>query len=164
MSSYLSHLKRSSLNCSVKYSNSYKKNLVKNKKRGTKNHRRQWFSNYDLFEVLSLLFQLLSEPLRLLSVRNGPFRMCFSLIPIFRHHNQCWGSRSTWIRIHQVVLDPDPYWECGSGSRSIKNWPKFTNKPGFLPFKKACVPTFVGMFFDLLPTLNIFFMSKFNFL
>ncbi len=31
---------------------------------------------------------------------------------------QCCGSRSAWIRIHLVVLDPDPYWECGSGSGS----------------------------------------------
>ncbi len=38
------------------------------------------------------------------------------------------------------------------------NWPKFTNKPGFLPFIKLC--TFVGMFFDLLPSLNIYFSCK----
>ncbi len=29
---------------------------------------------------------------------------------------QCFGS--AWIRIDFALLDPDPYWECGSGSRS----------------------------------------------
>ncbi len=54
------------------------------------NQMRQLLSNFDLFEVLSLLFQLLSEPLRLLSATKGPFRIgtvCFSLIPINGHHN-----------------------------------------------------------------------------
>jgi hypothetical protein len=34
----------------------------------------------------------------------------------------CCRSGFTWIRIHLAVLDPDPYWECGtgSGSRSMK--------------------------------------------
>jgi hypothetical protein len=34
------------------------------------------------------------------------------------------------------------------------NLPKFKNKPGFLPFKRAVVPSQV-CFFDLLPTLRI---------
>jgi hypothetical protein len=115
MSSYLSHLKRSSLNCSVKYSNSYKKNLVKNKKRGTKNQRRQWFSNYDLFEVLSLLFQLLSEPLRLLSATNGMFRMCFSLMGTITSVVDpdpdppgCAFIWLLWIRIRIRIVNADP--------------------------------------------------------
>ncbi len=29
---------------------------------------------------------------------------------------QCFGS--AWIRVDCALLDPDPYWECGSGSRS----------------------------------------------
>jgi hypothetical protein len=47
------------------------------------------------------------------------------------------------IRIGLDVLDPDPYWECrsGSGSRSTEIDKILTNKPGFLPFKKAFVPS-----------------------
>ncbi len=43
----------------------------------------------------------------------------------------CW-SGSTWIRIHMAVLDPGAW-----------KWPKFTNKLGFLPYKKASVPSYV---------------------
>jgi hypothetical protein len=31
------------------------------------------------------------------------------------------------IRIHLAVLDPDPCWECGSGSRSMEILTKITN-------------------------------------
>ncbi len=30
------------------------------------------------------------------------------------------GSEPAWICIYLDVLDPGPYWECGSGSRSIE--------------------------------------------
>ncbi len=52
------------------------------------------------------------------------------------------GSGSTWTRIYFAVLDPDPYWECGSGSGACKLNEIFTKKPGFLPFKKAFVPSY----------------------
>jgi hypothetical protein len=48
-----------------------------------------------------------------------------------------------WILIHidLAVLDPDPYWECGSGSKSMEiESQKLTNKSGFLPFKYAFLP------------------------
>jgi hypothetical protein len=44
------------------------------------------------------------------------------------------------IRIHSAALDPDPYWECGSGCRSMK-YDQLTNKPGFLPFEEAFEPS-----------------------
>jgi hypothetical protein len=56
-----------------------------------------------------------------------------------------------------AVLDPDPYWECGSGPGA---W--IQNKPGILAFLKARVPSNV-CFFYLLPTLSVFLMLKFNF-
>jgi hypothetical protein len=59
------------------------------------------------------------------------------------------------IRIHVAVLDPDPelYWECGSrGPRSMK----IDKNLQISLF--SCFCTFVGTFFDLLPTLTIFFM------
>jgi len=34
--------------------------------------------------------------------------------------NQCFGSGSMWIRIEMAPLDPDPYWEYGSGSKTVK--------------------------------------------
>jgi len=33
---------------------------------------------------------------------------------------QCFGSGSMWIRIETAPLDPDPYWEHGSASRTVK--------------------------------------------
>jgi hypothetical protein len=32
---------------------------------------------------------------------------------------QCFGSGSAWIS-ELAILDPDPYWQCGSGSRSME--------------------------------------------
>ncbi len=37
------------------------------------------------------------------------------------------------IRIDLALLDPYPYWECGSGSK--ETWLKFTNEPDFYIFK-----------------------------
>jgi len=40
-----------------------------------------------------------------------------------KHYSkQCFGSGSLWIRIVHVMapLDPDKYWEYGSGSRTVK--------------------------------------------
>ncbi len=52
-----------------------------------------------------------------------------------------------------ALLDPDPYWECGSvwypGARKLI---KLTNKPDFQPVKKS----------NILPT-SIFLIGKFNF-
>jgi hypothetical protein len=70
-----------------------------------------------------------------------------------------------WIRIRNH-LDPHSLGCLGSESGSVLGmririqehgkWPKFTNKPGFLPFKNDLdLRKYV---FDLLPTLNIFFM------
>ena len=55
-----------------------------------------------------------------------------------------------WIRfrIDLAVLDPDPCWVCGS--RSIEIDQNLTNKPGFLSFMKACVPSFGPYVFYLL--------------
>jgi hypothetical protein len=33
---------------------------------------------------------------------------------------QCCGSGSSWIRIHIAFLDPDPYGDCGSGSKNME--------------------------------------------
>ena len=46
----------------------------------------------------------------------------FDLDPenLFSQITQDCGSESSWIRIHFAVLDTYPYWECGSGSRSIE--------------------------------------------
>jgi len=60
-----------------------------------------------------------------------------------------------WNRIDLAVLDPepDPYWECGSGSRNMETVQNLKiPEPGFLPFKKAFVSSLVPMCFDLLPT------------
>ncbi len=70
---------------------------------------------------------------------------------------QCCGSGSTLIRVHLDVLDPDPFGN-GDPDPGAWNWPKLTNKPGFLPFKKAFVPSHVRMFLDLLSTSSIFFL------
>jgi len=49
---------------------------------------------------------------------------------------QCFGSVSIWIRIEIASLDPDAYWEYGSGSRTVKMMSKkgknvrFQNKKG----------------------------------
>ncbi len=62
---------------------------------------------------------------------DSKFRLCFTKLgseeystneganPL-RAFIQCCGSGSTCIRIHLVVLDPVPNWECGSGSRSME--------------------------------------------
>jgi hypothetical protein len=72
-------------------------------------------------------------------------------------------------------MDPHSFGCPGSGSvlgmririQEHENLPKFTNKPGFLPFKKAFEKAFVGMFFYLLPN-RIYITNishvKFNFL
>jgi hypothetical protein len=44
------------------------------------------------------------------------------------------GSKSTWIWIHLTVLSPDP------GAWKLI---KFSNKPDFLPFKKAFVSSYL---------------------
>ncbi len=33
--------------------------------------------------------------------------------------SQCCESGSAWIRIYSAVMDPNPYWECGSRSIEI---------------------------------------------
>jgi len=33
---------------------------------------------------------------------------------------QCFGSGSMWIRIEMATLDPDPFWQSGSRSRTVK--------------------------------------------
>jgi hypothetical protein len=48
------------------------------------------------------------------------------------------------VRIHLAVLDLDPYWECGSGSKSMEFGQNLQIcKPDSLPFKKAFVPSWV---------------------
>jgi hypothetical protein len=54
-----------------------------------------------------------------------------------------------------VDLDPDP--------RAWKLIKINKQKIGFSAFQKGFC-TFIGVFFDILPTLSIFFMQKFNFL
>ncbi len=46
------------------------------------------------------------------------------------------------------VVDPDPYWECGSGSMRIEVVSCFSKK----------LLLFYGYVLDLLPTFSIFFM------
>ncbi len=56
-----------------------------------------------------------------------------------------------WIRIYLTVLSPDPGgW----------NLPKFTNKSGFLPFKKAFVTSYVCFLIYYLPILKTIFHEK----
>ncbi len=62
-------------------------------------------------------------------------RACKITLPI----GQYCGSGSIVIRIHLAVLDP--YWEMRIRTREHENWPKFTNKLGFLLFKKAFEPS-----------------------
>jgi hypothetical protein len=57
------------------------------------------------------------------------------------------------IRIDLAVLNPDPYWECGSGFKSMEIDQNEQINLIFMPFIKAYC-TFVGMFFDLLPILT----------
>ncbi len=62
-------------------------------------------------------------------------------------------------RKKSCVVDPDPHWvdRLGSGfvlgMRILGNWPKETNKPGFMLSKKAFVPL-RRYVFDILPTLS----------
>ncbi len=51
--------------------------------------------------------------------------------------NECFVSRSWWIRIDLALLDPGSHWEC----QEQGNWPKWTNKPNFQPLKMAFLPT-----------------------
>jgi hypothetical protein len=93
------------------------------------------------------------------------FNLFFVTIPNFCTFF-CWFLRDLctllktvlWIRIGLAVLDPDPYWECGSGSR-IMDLAKMTNESGFLPFKRLMYLYLRRYVFDLLlvPTLSIFF-------
>jgi len=84
--------------------------------------------------------EMLNNERKLSTVHRAP--SCY-----FFCHQCCGsGSGSTWIRILLAVLDPDPYWECGS--RSIEIDQNLQKKPCFLPFKKAfCTFVFVCMFF-----------------
>ncbi len=60
------------------------------------------------------------------------------------------------IRIDLAVLDPDPYWECGSRPKSMEIYE--SNKYiWFLAFIKGFF-IFVGRYvFNLLPTVRTFF-------
>jgi hypothetical protein len=60
------------------------------------------------------------------------------------------------IRIHLTVMDPDPYWECGSGSRSMKIDQNL--QFNLVPASKKGFCTFVGMLCYLLPTYKYIFM------
>jgi hypothetical protein len=55
-----------------------------------------------------------------------------------RLSNQCSGSGSAWTRIDLALVDPDPSWECGSGSG-------FRSKE-IGQINKAFVHTYIGMF------------------
>jgi hypothetical protein len=57
---------------------------------------------------------------------------------IFAIYFSVFGPESAWILIDFALLNPDPYRECGSGSRKFTKLPK---KPDFQPFKMAFVPT-----------------------
>jgi hypothetical protein len=46
----------------------------------------------------------------------GTIFLTLFFVLIYHHSYTCRGSGSTWVRIHLAILDPDPYWECGSGS------------------------------------------------
>jgi hypothetical protein len=64
-----------------------------------------------------------------------------------------------WIRIciDFAVLDPDPDWECGSGSRSMEiDENILINFVSY--FSKMLLYLRMYVFFYLLPTLSIFFM------
>jgi hypothetical protein len=70
---------------------------------------------------------------------------------------QCCGSGCAWIRIDLAFLDPDPYWELGSRSRSKKiDQIKQINLISSLP-------TFV-CFLTYYPHEVYFFLVKSNFL
>jgi hypothetical protein len=95
--------------------------------------------------------------------RSTLLRQAGTLLTLLNTVRPCCGSGSTWIRSHLAVLDPDPYWECRSGFRSMEidqnsqiNLVSCLSK---MPLHVRCF-----YFFDLLPTSSIFFMLKFKFL
>ncbi len=57
------------------------------------------------------------------------------------------------MRIHLDVLDPDPYWECGSGSMEIDQ--NLQINLVFCLSKRLLCLHFICMFIDLLPNLSI---------
>ncbi len=68
---------------------------------------------------------------------------------------QCYGS-GTRIRTDSALLDPDPYWDCGS--RKEQEITKITKKTdSSLPKRLSCLRRY-RVFYDLLPTSvkNIF--------
>ncbi len=67
------------------------------------------------------------------------------------------------IRIHLAVLDQDPYCECGSGSRSMEIDRNLQIDLVSCLSKQLLYLRRYRMFFDLLPTLSIFFMKKSTF-
>jgi hypothetical protein len=76
---------------------------------------------------------------------------------------QCFGSGSVLIRYDFAILDPDPYWECESGSGARK-LTKF-NQQALLPaFQMAFIPTQGPYVVGNLTFIKypIFFMSKFS--
>ncbi len=85
--------------------------------------------------------------------------------PKIGKHSKLENHKKTllWIRIH---LDPHTFGCTGSGSvlgiRCLKIGQNLQIQ-GFSAFQKG-FGTFVGMLFDILLTLSIFFMQKFNFL
>ncbi len=77
--------------------------------------------------------------------------------------SQFCGSRSAWIRIDLTVLDPDPYCECGSGSRSMEiDQNSKINIVGFMSLQKGFCRygTFGGMFFLPITYLRYIFHLK----
>ncbi len=59
-----------------------------------------------------------------------------------------------WIRIHP---DLHPYLGMRIQIQEHGKWPKFTNKPGFLPFKKAFVPSYVCFLTYYLLSIPVYF-------
>jgi hypothetical protein len=87
---------------------------------------------YD-FSIEKVLFGSRAKKFRNLT---GSWALKNYVLLWFWMFRQCFGSRSARIRIHLAVLDPNSYWECGSGFRNL---PYFTDRPGTVqkPFKNA---------------------------
>ncbi len=88
----------------------------------------EWFNLLDRISLL--LYRDICDRIEAVSrilIRSDPelvvrlelFECCL-ILPTGYAADQCCGSRSKWISIDVAVLDPDPYWECESRSRSME--------------------------------------------
>ncbi len=127
---------------------------------------RKWCGSYRILSSASIIFsfQVVGSSLGSLDLAGSeqtiyetPYSLLDNISPAYRSQT----LTLPYINgVYTSVLDPDSpgsafIWRSWIRIQEHRNLPKFSNKPGFLPFKKAFL-TFVGMFFDLFLLKYIF--------